>query len=76
MNEGMCVVYFELCFMIGYVVKWCTFMAYNNNNITWCYQLYVFIIITNYTFLPVVICIYIVLHYSMLELQYLCFTNS
>ena len=41
-NEGMCVVYFKLCFMIGYVVRWCTFMFFNNNNITWCHKLSVF----------------------------------
>ena len=46
-NEGMCVVYFKLCFMIGYVVKWCTFMSYNNNNnITRCHKLFVFTFIT------------------------------
>ena len=38
--------YFKLCFVIGYVVKWCTFMSYNNNNITWCHKLFVFTFIT------------------------------
>ena len=75
MNEGMCVVYFKLCFMIGYVVKWCTFMSYNNNNKNnnnhdnnnnniWCYQLYVFIFITK---LYIITCCHMYLHYITLH---------
>ena len=63
MNERMCVVYFKLCFMIGYVVKWCAFMSYNNNNNnnnTWCYQLYVFIFITK---LYIITSCHMYLHY-------------
>ena len=44
-NEGMCVVYFKLCLMFVYVVKWYTLMSHNNNNITWCYKLFIIFII-------------------------------
>ena len=44
-NEGMCVVYFKLCLMFDYVVKWYTFMSDNDNNITWCHKVSIISII-------------------------------
>ena len=44
-NEGMCVVYFNWCVMFDYVVKWNTCMFHNDNNITWCYKLFIIFII-------------------------------
>ena len=52
--------------MIGYVVKWCAFMSYNNN-ITWCYQLYVFRFITK---LYIITCCHMYLHYITLHQNY------